>query len=321
MPTIDKPLSELQTYLGINPKPSDFDAYWDRGLAEMQALGIACELVPAPFQAPDVRCDDLYFTGVRGARVHAKLLRPEGQANCPAVLSFHGYAGSSGDWTGLLAYAASGFVVAALDCRGQGGQSEDVGGVLGNTLRGQFIRGLDDPDADRLLMRSIFLDTAQLARIIMAMPEVDESRVGVFGASQGGALTLACAALTPSIARLAPVHPFLSDYRRVWEMDLSVDAYAELREYFRRFDPRHEREQQVFTKLGYIDVQHLAPRVRGEVLMFTGLMDTVCPPSTQFAAYNKITSPKSMKIYPDFAHEAMPDANDMIFTFMRKLLR
>lgn len=54
-------------------------------------------------------------------------------------------------------------------------------------------------------------------------------------------------------------------------MDLDVDAYAELREFFRRFDPRHQREEAVFTRLGYLDVQHLAPRIRGEVLMTTAL--------------------------------------------------
>jgi len=45
-------------------------------------------------------------------------------------------------------------------------------------------------------------------------------------------------------------------------------------------------------------------------------MDTICPPSTQFAAYNKITSPKDMVIYPDYGHEALPDIADRIFTFL-----
>ena len=316
MPIFEKPLSELKVYSGTNPRPADFDAYWERGLAEMHALGTECTLTPSWFQTPHVQCDDLYFTGVGGARVYAKLLRPRGRSGCPAVLHFHGYKGCSAAWTTLLAYAATGFVVAAMDCRGQGGRSEDVGGVKGNTLYGHIIRGLDDPDPDKMLMRAVFLDTAQLARIVMAMPEVDATRVGAFGLSQGGGLTLACAALEPSIRRLAPRYPFLSDYRRVWDMDLDVDAYAELREFFRRFDPRHQREEAVFTRLGYLDVQHLAPRIRGEVPMTTALMDTVCPPSTQFAAYNKITAPKRMEIWPDFGHEALPGADDMVFQFL-----
>ncbi len=50
--------------------------------------------------------------------------------------------------------------------------------------------------------------------------------------------------------------------------------------------------------------------------MGTGLMDTVCPPSTQFAAYNKIKSPKDVVIYPDFGHEHLPGFDDMTYQFM-----
>ena len=50
-----------------------------------------------------------------------------------------------------------------------------------------------------------------------------------------------------------------------------------------------------------------------------GLMDTVCPPSTQFAAYNKITSPKALAIYPDFGHEDLPGFTDQTLLFMNEL--
>jgi cephalosporin-C deacetylase len=45
-------------------------------------------------------------------------------------------------------------------------------------------------------------------------------------------------------------------------------------------------------------------------------MDQICPPSTQFAAYNKIESEKALKIYPDYGHENMPGRSDIIFQFM-----
>lgn len=324
MPLVDLPLEQLRNYAGRNPRPVDFDAYWEEALADLAATDPEPELVPnAALDAPGVECFDLWFTGVGGARIYAKYLRPTEAARAgrpaPAVLQFHGYSMNSGDWAARLGYAASGFCVAAMDCRGQGGRSADKGGVLGNTHAGQIIRGLDDPDPSKLLFRQIFLDTAQLARVVMGLPEVDAARVGAMGASQGGALTVACAALEPRIRRAAPVYPFLSDYKRVWEMDQAKDAYAELRNYFRNFDPRHEREEAIFTKLGYVDLQFLAPRIRGEVLMFTGLADTLCPPSTQFAIYNKITSPKAVKIYPDFAHENLPGEPDLTYNFMRGL--
>lgn len=315
----DMPYEDLLTYEGTNPRPADFDAFWDAALVEMNAIDPQVELTPADFQTDFAECFHLYFTGVGGARVYAKLLKPREIIDPgPAVLMFHGYYGNSGDWVDKLSYVAAGFTIAALDCRGQGGRSEDPGGVKGWTLNGHIVRGLDD-DPENFLYRSIFLDTAQLSKIVMEIPEVDEARIGTTGSSQGGGLTLACAALEPRINKAAPVYPFLSDYQRVWEIDQDVDAYDELRTWFRRFDPRHERAADIFTQLGYIDIQHLAPRIRGEVLMGTGLMDTICPPSTQFAAYNKITSPKSKAIYPDYGHEGLPDLNDKIFQFMMEL--
>jgi len=96
-------------------------------------------------------------------------------------------------------------------------------------------------------------------------------------------------------------------------------AYDELKTFFRLFDPHHEREDEIFTRLGYIDFQFLAKRIRGKVLMAVGLMDNVCPPSTQFAAYNKITAPRELVIYPDFGHENLPGMSDKTYNFLAEL--
>lgn len=317
MPILDMPLEELKAYRGINPRPDDFDAYWDAALAEMRAVDADIALQPAGFSAPGLECCDLYYTGVRGARIHARFVKPAHlDAPAPGLCVFHGYSGRAPEFVELIPYAYAGFVVAAMDCRGQGGESQDVGPAQLGTMYGHIVRGLNDPDPSRLLFRDIFLDAAQLAGILMARPDVNPARVCARGGSQGGGLSLACAALEPRIARLAPAFPFLSDYQRVWEMDLARDAYVGLRDFFRRFDPTHAREEQIFTRLGYIDVHHLAPRIRGHVLMGTGLMDNICPPSTQFAAYNAITAPKQMTLYPDFGHENLPGFEDCAFQFL-----
>jgi len=316
MPLLDLPLPELRRYAGRNPRPVDFDSYWARALGELERVDPAPLLTPAGIEANGARCFDLWFTSIGGARIYAKYLRPPGPGPFPAVLQFHGYSGNSGDWFDKLGWPAAGIACAVMDVRGQGGKSEDPGGVRGTTLRGHIVRGLDDPDPDKLAYRQIFLDTAQLARVVMGFAEVDAGRIGCWGQSQGGALALACAALEPRIRRCAPVFPFLCDYRRVWEMDQAKDAYFELSYFFRMFDPRHEREEEVFTKLGYIDCQHLAPRIKAEVLMFTGLMDAICPPSTQFSAFNKVTSNKDVIIYPDYGHELLPGSLDRVFAFL-----
>jgi cephalosporin-C deacetylase len=321
MPELDMPLEELRVYQGRNPKPADHEAYWEAALAQMRALDPQVELIPADFASPVADCYDLYFTGVGGARIHAKFLKPKAQkGKCPAIVQFHGYSGNCGDWHDKLHYAASGFYFASMDCRGQGGLSEDTIVVKGNTKEGMIIRGLDDPDPTKLYYRAVFLDAAQLARIVMDMEGVDPQRVGTVGGSQGGALSLACAALEPRISRAAAAFPFLSDYKRVWEHDWAERAYRELRWYFRVFDPNHEREDEVFTKLGYIDIQHLMPRMKASVMMFCGLMDDVCPPSTQFAAFNKIPSKKEVVIYPDYGHEGIPNLDDRTYQYMLEMV-
>lgn len=317
--TFDMPFDELLTYQGSTPRPDDFDEYWARGLADLAAQPADVEITPAEFQTPFARCSHLWFTGTGGARVHAKLLQPVAATEPhPAVLEFHGYTGYSGDWVSKLPYVARGYTVAALDCRGQGGLSTDELPVAGWSMATYLLRGIDDTP-DNLLYRHLYLDTVRLARIVLEMSDVDADRVGATGYSQGGGLTLACAALEPRIRRAAPVYPFLSDYRRAWSLDLEKAPYDEIREYFRKRDPRHQREEEVFTRLGYVDVQHLAPRVRAETMMTVSLSDKVCPPSTQFAAYNKLTCEKSYLLYPDHAHEVLPGANDEIYGFLTAL--
>lgn len=319
MPIVDMPLEKLKVYQGVNPRPDDFDAFWDRSLEELYTIDPQAELLPYDYPSRIADMYDLWFTSTKGARIHGRVAVPKNlNGKAPATLHFHGLSGRCESWRNLLVYASQGFVAATMDTRGQGGLSEDVGGVPGSTYPTPFMRGIDGNPED-LLVRDIFLDTAQLARVIMARDDVDETRVGVYGGSQGGGLSVACAALVPEIRLCAPTYPYLSDYRRVWNMDLAKGAYDGIRYWFRWFDPRHEREDEIFTKLGYIDIQYLAPRIRATVMMSTGLMDTTCPPSTQFAMYNKITAPKSVLIYPDFGHEGLNGNDDKVFEFLSTL--
>lgn len=315
MPLIDLPLEQLQTYSGRNPRPSDFDRFWDDALDQLHEIPPepAIELIKNPTES--IITEAVFFRGIHGAEIYAKRARPRNAGGpLPTILQFHGYTMRSADWWSLYSWVAAGFQVLAMDCRGQGGKSQDSASYIGHTHRGHIVRGLEGPP-DGLYFRSVFLDTRQLSEVALSFPETDPDRLFATGASQGGGLALACAALQPKVIKAASIYPFLCDYLRVWEMDLAKDAYQEIRDWLRLFDARHENLQQHFTKLGYIDVQHLAPRIQARTLMITGLMDTITPPSTQFAAYNKIRAQKEILVYPDFGHEGVPDANDLILEF------
>jgi len=55
--------------------------------------------------------------------------------------------------------------------------------------------------------------------------------------------------------------------------------------------------------LRHVDNALLASRIEAKTLMCVGLRDTVCPPSTVFAAYNAIGSPKEIDVLPYSGHE------------------
>ena len=314
-------LEELLQYPGSPEKAPDFDAYWEKALAELAGTDDRASLVPASFPLTNSECFDLWFEGVGGARVHAKYIRPKTPGPHPCVFHFHGYTWRSEEWTRYLTFLSEGICVAALDCRGQAGESEDVSRVTGFTYLGHITRGLHD-SPEKLYYRQVFLDTVELVRVVSSFPEVDEDRLGAFGGSQGGGLSIACSALSGRIKRTCVAAPFLSDYPRAHKLGLFLsppEAFYELGHYLRRFDPHHEHIGEMFERLSYIDVHHLAPRIKTPVKMAVTLQDSLVPPSTQFAIYNNLGGPKEFLPFYEYDHEDTPGWDDKVFQCMREL--
>ncbi|HFI0049134.1 TPA: alpha/beta fold hydrolase [Streptococcus suis] len=308
-------LQDMLTYRGRQEVPADFDAFWQNeknqltGLADHVLLEKECGL-------PHVACYELTFTGTNGSKVFAKCLFPKSEQAVPVLFYFHGYQGQGPDWSENLKFLAAGYGVVAMDVRGQAGRSQDLGQFDGLTVKGQVIRGmLQGPE--HLFYKDVYLDVYQLIEIIASLDFVDQKRLVSYGASQGGALALVAAALSPYISKTVAIYPFLSDFKRVLELGNNSEAYDELFRYFKFSDPFHEREEEVLRTLSYIDVKNMAHLISCPVAMVTGLEDSVCPPSTQFAIYNRLAGPREMKIMPDYGHDAMHvQVNDYVFDYL-----
>jgi len=314
---------QLKNYKGIGDAPKDYDDYWARALGELSQASLDYQLVKSYFVTRSCDAYDLYFTGVGGAKIHCQFLKPKSiptGTKIPAIAVFHGYWTNCGDWTGKLGYIAEGFCVLAMDVRGQGGESEDNGTYKGNTQSGHIIRGLESDSPDGMFYRNVYLDTAQCIRILMSMDFVDTKNIFATGASQGGALTVACACLSPQLKAIAPMYPFLSDFRGIYQNNFQCDSYEEITWYFRQRDPMHLKEDAFFERLGYIDLKNLTKYIRCDVLWFTALMDKVCPPFAQMAAYNNITSHKNIVYFPEYQHEYLPYAGDVILQYFLEQL-
>lgn len=321
MPVVDMPLEQLRMYTGTNPMPHDFDEFWGKRMHEVQQIELEYQLIESEITGYE-QCayHDLWFKGMTGARRYAKYVKPKISGKHPVILQFHGYPGSSRSWFEQTSFAGMGFSLIALDCPGQGGKSEDLGGRIGTTVAGHLVNGLDGNPEDMYYVQ-LAQDMSLLCRIIEQLEDIDVERIYANGASQGAGLALICTALNPIIKRCAALYPFLSDYKRVWEMDLDQIAYEGIRYYSRWFDPMQTNEEEVFTKLGYVDVHNFAHLIKAQILFGTGLMDNICPPSTQFAIYNRLNCQKEHVIFPDYTHEEISFFDDLLIDFFLKEVR
>jgi cephalosporin-C deacetylase len=300
------------SYFGSQSKPADFEQFWDNGKRIIQELEQDYQLIPHEVYSTVAQGYDLFFHAHDDAKIHCQLLQPKNnQGPWPVQFQFHGYHGSSGDWGDKIGLVAEGYCVVAMDVRGQGGASQDYSQTNGGTLKGHIIRGVED-GPEKLFYRQVFLDIYQLTQLICQLPDIDETRMSVYGASQGGALALVCAALEPKIQQSFVLYPFLSDYREAFRLNVTDSAYEELAYWFRFRDPMHLKEALFFQTLDYIDIQYLVNRVKGKVIWGIGLEDKICPPKTQFAVFNQLTCEKEMIAFPEYGHEYIPCFGDKI---------
>ena len=285
-------------------------------MAEADAVELDYAIEAAPV-ADSATCQffDLWYTGMCGARLHAKYLKPVSDEPVPLVLQFHGYPGASRSWFEQASFAGMGMALIALDCPGQGGPSEDIGGFEGTTVAGHIVAGIDGDPANLYYVR-LHQDIRILCRIVRELEGIDLARVFVNGASQGGGLGIATCALNSELVnRAAILYPFLSDFRLVWDLDADDIAYEGLRYWSRWFDEDSTRIEEAYTKLAYFDSKNFAPMVTCPVLFGTGTADIVCPPATQFAVYNNLSCEKRHEFFEGFGHEEIQDFDDLIIPF------
>ena len=77
---------------------------------------------------------------------------------------------------------------------------------------------------------------------------------------------------------------------------------------------------EIYSILSYFDVKNLAPRIRCPILMAAGLLDNVCPPHTNFAAFNQITAEKKYYVFPDQGHSVPPQWYKIRMDFFKEKL-
>jgi len=298
MPFFDLPLAELERYQPSIPEPADFDAFWSSTLEAARQSPLQAQFEEVDHGLRVFKTYDVTYNGYGGQPIKGWLILPaQASVPLPAVLEFVGYGGGRGLPLNWLAYPAAGYAYMVMDTRGQGsawlcGDTPDQPDAANPHFPGFMTQGIHSPHS--YYYRRVFTDGVRALEAFTAHPLVDAERVSITGVSQGGGICLAVGGLAPQVRAVLADVPFLCHFRRACEISPDM-PYAEVARYL---GVHRDKVEAVFQTLNYFDGVHFARRIQAPVLCSTALMDTVCPPSTVFAAYNAISTPKTIKVYP-----------------------
>lgn len=273
-----------------DPQP-DFTEFWQRAKAELATVDPQYKMIRV-----DSLCTEkhnIYLVEMRSlgnALIRGWYRVPVKPGRYPAIMQVPGYSS-----TIVPSYVNYGddIIGFGLNIRGHGNSTDDVN----PGFPGYILTNLGDKE--KYIYRGAYMDCVRAVDFLCSRPEVDVSRIAVEGASQGGALTFATAALNNDrIAVCAPQVPFLSDFQDYFRV-----ASWPGNEFVALID--HEKKltwDQAWYTLSYFDIKNLAHLIKAPMIMGVGLIDEVCPPHINFAAYNLVTAEKKYIVYPQAGH-------------------
>ncbi|HVW92832.1 MAG TPA: acetylxylan esterase [Devosia sp.] len=303
MPLYDLRPDLLQTYRSEVVPPADFDAFWSATLAEARQVPISARFVPVDSGLKLFDVFDLSYAGFAGQEVKGWFILPRGATGkLPLVIRYIGYGGGRSLPLEHLAWPAAGYAHLVMDTRGQGSawSPGDTADPVGSDAAhpGFMTRGILSPAT--YYYRRVFTDAVRAVEAGVSHPAVDGAHIAVVGGSQGGGISLAAAGLEPRIGAIMADVPFLCDFPRAVRI-AQRDPYLEISRYLAI---HRDHVRQVFDTLRYFDGTVFAQRIGAPALVSVAQMDTICPPSTVYAAFNALRSAdKSIIDYAFNDHE------------------
>jgi cephalosporin-C deacetylase len=273
-------------------QPTDFDAFWQEARTELDAIAPDFKLTPTPqYSSSKTDVFEVEMRSLGNIRVRGYYAQPKNKTNLPALLHVQGYSSIMTPYDVDQPMAQF-----YLNIRGHGNSQSD----LNPGFPGFLLKGLDS--AKTYIYRGAYMDCVRAIDFLESRSEVDTTRIGVEGASQGGALSYAVAALDKRIKLCAPDVPFLSDFRNYFQ----IAAWPAME--FKTYSALHFKKMEtIYSVLDYFDIKHLTPMITCPVIMGVGLYDPTCPPAINFAAYNNLASKdKEYRLYPTAGHSLPP---------------
>ncbi|PTN10133.1 cephalosporin-C deacetylase-like acetyl esterase [Mangrovibacterium marinum] len=305
--------AEKQFNLGYEPEKiespidakADLKAFWDNNLKELAKVAPNYKLTLVPEYSKldyDMYLVEMY--SLDNELIRGYYGKPKRDGKFPVIVEYMGY--GSGPYPPTQSW--DGFAHFVLSIRGQALNKPT------NRFGTWVTSGADSKE--HYYYRGAFMDVVRAVDFVCSRPKVDASKIAVRGSSQGGALSFASAALDKRVKVAAPGIPFLSDYPDYFRIapwpKSDFDTYMK--------EHPEATWEQVYEVLSYFDIKNLAQWITCPLYMGMGVQDNVCPPHTNFAAYNQVRSEKRWMACPDYGHSTSEAYWNASMKFIRETL-
>lgn len=291
--------------------PADFSSFWNKAKTDLAKIPLDARMTLMP-----ERCTEkvnVYHVNLQnylpGVRLYGILCVPKKEGKYPAILHVPG-AGAR-PYAGDITNAEKGFITFQIGIHGIP-VNMDVSvynNLMSGGLAGYWNYNLDDKD--RYYYKRVYLGCVRANDFLVSLPQYDGTNLGVTGGSQGGALSIVTAALDPRVKYWAAFYPALSDLTGY--LKGRAGGWPHL------FDKNNAAFNQTKEKIqtaGYYDVVNFARQLKAPGFFSMGYNDEVCPPTSMFAAYNAITSPKELFLALETGHWTYPEQNEILTNWL-----
>lgn len=287
------------------PVPEDFDAFWDGQKKKLAAIPMNAMMEKVDAKAKDIDAFDIKADSV-GSQISGYFAKPSGAKpkSLPVVMTVHGAGVRSSSLGGAVNWARNGFLAMDMNAHGIPNGKPDAfyKQLTDNELKDYRYVGRDSRETCYFL--GMYLRLIRGIDFLTSQPEWDGKTVIVFGGSQGGAQAFAAAGLDPRVSFFGAAVPAMSDHT-----GMVVNRIAGWPKLVPT-GPDGKPDPKVLEAARYFDDVNMATRTHAlAAYVTTGFIDTTCPPSSVYAAYNNLKIEKHIWNDIEYGHPYSKEAS------------
>jgi cephalosporin-C deacetylase len=285
------------------PMPDDFAAFWEGKKQQLAAVPMNPRLTSVASPRENVVAFDLQVDSV-GAPVSGYFARPVTSKphSLPAILTVHGAGVTSSNLSGAATWASQGALALDLNAHGlpNGREKSFYEALAAGELKNY--RRAERESRETIYFLGMFVRLVRAIDFLTAQPEWDGRTMVVYGSSQGGAQAIAAAGLDSRVSFFVAGVPAMCDH--TGSLVGRIAGWPKFIETKEKAPP-----SEVVSAVRYYDAVNFASRAKAPGFFTVGFIDTTCPPTSVYAAYNALTTKK--EIFHDVAagHTNTPAAS------------